>query len=303
MTDAPNQQPKNELLDPQVIANFVTKHYNIVPPITCSFIDRGFNDHYLLSTGDARYIFRVYLNGKYYTPTFDSFQFELDLLQFVHARGVPVSYPIMPSKGGSLVTIPTEAGQRAAALFSFAEGSKISEDDDPTPSQCLQYGKAIAAFHLASDDFRSDYSRYHLDLEYLVERPLWWISEFGSPEDKAEIESLTPIDELVANVKALSKEHGAYGIIHGDLHPGNIHFTETDHITLFDFDHCAYGWRAYDLFMIAELPEPQQKALLLGYESVRPLTEVERQSIQFFSHLRTIWDIGDYLAIASLRNE
>lgn len=85
-------------------------------------------------------------------------------------------------------------------------------------------------------------------MEYLVERPLRWISEFGSPEDKAEIESLTPIDELVANVKALNKEHGAYGIIHGDLHPGNIHFTETDHITLFDFDHCAYGWRAYDLY-------------------------------------------------------
>jgi Ser/Thr protein kinase RdoA (MazF antagonist) len=301
MANRSNPKPMNDLLDSQIIAAFVTEHYSLMPPITGSFIERGFNDHYLITTGDRRYIFRVYLNGKYYTPSFQNFQFELDLLQFVHAQGVPVAAPIPSRQGSTLLTIPTKSGLRAVALFSFAEGTEIPEETDMTVSQSFQYGKAIAAFHQCSDDFRSESSRYHLNLEYLVERPLQWINDYGSPEDKAEIESLTPIGELVAQLNALDKKPGTYGIIHGDLHPGNVHFTETDQITLFDFDHCAFGWRAHDLFMLAELPAPQQEAVLKGYESVRLLTLAERQSIQLFGELRIIWDIGDYLAVSALR--
>jgi Ser/Thr protein kinase RdoA (MazF antagonist) len=37
-----------------------------------------------------------------------------------------------------------------------------------------------------------------------------------------------------------------FPIIHGDLHGGNGHFAGPRQLTLFDFDHGGYGWRAYD---------------------------------------------------------
>lgn len=38
----------------------------------------------------------------------------------------------------------------------------------------------------------------------------------------------------------------------------------------FDFDHCAYGWRAYDIAIACWYPAPQRDSMMQGYESQRP---------------------------------
>ncbi len=95
-------------------------------------------------------------------------------------------------------------------------------------------------------------------------------------------------------------EEVTHDIIHGDLHSGNIRF-EGDQVTFFDFDHCAYGWRAYDVGPMSFLPEAKFEKIMEGYESVRPLSEGERASLPVFAKLRRLWDIGDMLATTSLR--
>ena len=161
----------------------------------------------------------------------------------------------------------------------------------------------MAAFHLAANDFYSKHARYHLDLNYLVEQPLRMIKERGTEEYKKELETIPNLDELIREIKNLSREPDAYGIIHGDLHPGNMHFTEDNAVTFFDFDHCAYGWRAYDFFMVGFMPETHKNAVLQSYESLRPLSKVERQSVEVFSKIRILWDMGDMLAMKPLIEE
>ncbi|MBD2776020.1 phosphotransferase [Iningainema tapete] len=295
--------PKNELIEAKVIKDFVVEKYEITLPFECTLIgeDRGYNDHYLIKGDNFHYVFRVYLNGKYYAPEFENFQFELDLLEFVFSQGVPVSYPIPQKQEGTMAVIQTSEGLRACALFSYAEGNAIEEDTDPTPYQCFELGKAVASFHLAADLFHSQHHRHHLNEDYLVKMPLKFIEANWSVEQKAELPELAIVDELLKCFSELKKEANNYGIIHGDINTGNFHFTEDNQITLFDFDYCAYGWRAYDLTLAKEMEEQASKSFLDGYQSVRSLSSDELESISLLSQLAAIWDWGDELAIDLVR--
>ncbi len=289
----------NTLLNSDEVLEIVRTNYSLDTPQTCTLIRRGFNDHYLLTAGEKRYIFRVYLNGKYYVDSPEAFQFELDLLDYLRTQNIPVSYPIRMNNGELLGWTSTALGERATALFSFALGGEVSEESI-TVEESLEIGKTIAAFHLAANDFSSNYERYHLNLRYLVDEPLRLLEKDNSDQAQELLASLPSIPDLVNAVKSLSVEKDEYGIIHGDLHPGNMHF-QGDHVTLFDFDHCRYGWRAYDLVPFYHAPDALQKAFFQGYESLRPLTKGERDCLPILAKLRMLWDAGDMLATEALR--
>ena len=71
-----------------------------------------------------------------------------------------------------------------------------------------------------------------------------------------------------------------YGICVGDIHPGNAHFTAENQPTLFDFDQCGYGWRAFDIakfFHTAIRQNIDKEAIVKfveGYEAIRKLSQV-----------------------------
>lgn len=116
------------------------------------------------------------------------------------------------------------------------------------------------------------------------------------------IKELQPLEHYVSCMERIGKSEGKFGIIHADMHTENVHF-HGDTLTVFDFDHCAYGWRAYDLALVYSVPENHREAIYAGYESKRPLSAVERDSIRDFAALRNLWDIGDILATMDMRAE
>ena len=70
-------------------------------------------------------------------------------------------------------------------------------------------------------------------------------------------------------------------------------------ITLFDFDLCGPGWRAYDIgtFLIDD-PEAIAEAFLEGYQGVRLLSAMEQAAIPLFQIAQSIWVLGlraDYM--------
>ena len=307
-----SQPSINTLLTPNKVLELVNNRYSLGEAQYSDLIRRGFNDHYLVEVGDLKYIFRVYLNHKYYIESPDAFQFELDLLEHLRKEGVPVANAIRMSNGELLGWTSTKSGERAFALFAYAAGEEVDEQSI-TSEQSFQFGKTAAKLHLAANRFESEHKRYHLNLKYLVDEPLRLIAQ---QEDESlrvltqqQVERmheilapLQPVEDLVTTVRTLETHGDEFGIIHGDLHPSNVHF-QGDQITLFDFDHCAYGWRAYDLAPLAVLPKEQYEKFMEGYESVRPLSEQERESLPTFKKLRRLWNFGDFLATASLVND
>lgn len=279
----------------------------------CKLLRRGFNDNYLVGIGNEWYIFRVYLNHKNYIESSDAFQFELDLLEHLHGAGVTVAPAKRRDNNQLLGWTSTALGERAFALFSYAVGDVLSMATADASERCRLLGRTTAEFHVAANNFQSEHSRYHLDRKYLVDEPLRIIAEQNDKalrvvsEQEVEefeelIESMQPIEELVEAITSLDVSGDEFGIIHSDLHPGNMHF-DGNQLTFFDFDHCAYGWRAYDLAMTERMPDLLKADLFKGYESVRPLSKGERDCIPVFAKLRRLWDIGDYLAIKPVRSE
>ena len=302
----------NTLLTPSEVLELVNAHYSLGEAQYSDLIRRGFNDHYLVEVGDLKYIFRVYLNHKYYIESPDAFQFELDLLEHLRKEGVPVANALRMSNGELLGWTSTKLGERAFALFTYAAGEEVDEESI-TSEQSLQFGKTAARFHLTANRFESKHKRYHLGLKYLVDEPLRLIAQQEDESSRVltqqQVERmheilapLQPVEDLVTAVRTLEARGDEFGIIHADLHTGNVHF-QGDQITLFDFDHCAYGWRAYDLAPLAFLPKEQYEKFMEGYESVRPLSEQERESLPTFKKLRSFWNFGDFLATASLTAE
>ena len=297
----------NALLSSAEVMSLVNSQYSMLgKAANCKLLRRGFNDSYLVGIDNEWYIFRVYLNGKYYIESPDAFEFELELLEHLLAAGVPVSVAKQRDNSELLGWTPTARGERAYALFTYAKGEPVTGNTQ-SEERCFLVGKAAAGFHLAANSFRTNHNRYRLDRKYLVDEPLRIIAQQHIDSEKSiskqrlekveeKISAMQPLEELIEIIESLDVANDEFGIIHADLHPGNIHF-DGDKPTFFDFDHCAFGWRAYELCMTEYMPEPMKVALLKGYESIRPLSQSERQCIPVFAKLRELWDIGDSLAI------
>tara|TARA_Y100000588_G_scaffold177449_1_gene191473 strand:+ start:37922 stop:38338 length:417 start_codon:yes stop_codon:yes gene_type:complete len=109
----------------------------------------------------------------------------------------------------------------------------------------------------------------------------------------------TTADRVLGQIERIPKAIRAYGLIHADLHRFNIHYDERAGFTVYDFDHCRYGWRVADLVVIGQAL--QAPPFIEGYESVRPLSGAEQAAIPAFTQARDICDIGDHLAMRSVK--
>jgi Ser/Thr protein kinase RdoA (MazF antagonist) len=296
MSSDPQAHVANAQIEPSALVELLASEYDLAAPLACEFLRRGFNDHYAVTAGDERYVLRVYLNGKYYISSEWDFQFELDLLAFLRGRDLPVAYAL-PRRDGSLMgAINVPGGRRHLALFSFAEGQEAKRI---SPAQAVKLGEAVAALHQATSDYRSPYPRYHLNLEYLLERPMALIAPLLRARGCGDLDRYQRFaDALAEQIRAFPTTGDQYGLIHGDLHKGNVFLDVRDRPTLFDFDHCGYGWRAYDLAVCkGSLADEAWEAFLGAYQALRPLSEAELQMIPIFRKIRPIWDKGDILAM------
>ncbi len=146
----------NTLLKEEEILKLLNNHFSLEKLESCSFIRRGFNDHYEIVSEHARYIFRVYLNHKYYIESSDAFQFELDLLEHLHNGGIPVANAIRLKNRELLGWVSTDRGDRAFALFQHAPGKEVRRGSIST-ERSYQLGKAMAGLHVSANDFNSNY--------------------------------------------------------------------------------------------------------------------------------------------------
>ena len=287
----------NTQFAPEHIANHVASVYVLTEPITCAFIRRGFNDHYLITTPATKYVFRIYFQGKYYIAGADDFRFELELLHHLQQQGIPVAGALPTRRGELLDRLDGPEGTRYCALFQYAEGK---ERETLTPASGCRLGQIMAQFHAVADAYRPSYTRYHFDLAYLVERPMALIRKvFHHYDREAELEPFLPQlaewQRLICRIPMIAP---TYGIIHGDPHSGNYRVTEQGEITLFDFDHGGYGWRAYDLAVCkGNMTDETWRGFMQGYQEVRTLTLEELEAIPAFINVRPIWDKGDMLAM------
>ncbi|GAA0952356.1 phosphotransferase enzyme family protein [Virgisporangium aurantiacum] len=296
----------HSLLHTDDLARLVEREYAIAAPVTVSLLNRGFNDTYLVTDveGDRRAL-RVYNRDKYWIRSESDLHFELDLLEHLAAAGLGVIRPYQRTTGDRLGRLTAPEGERCFALFTHAPGTP-SDEGTLTTEQWRGFGAGIARMHLEMDAFHTVHDRYHLDGSILVERPLASLAPYaGSDRAVADLAELGKIGErLTDDLHRLRAIRGACGIIHADLHRGNTNVSDDGHFVTFDFDHCGFGLRAYDLAALYHGPDSPDEdrdrwaAILTGYQQVRPLSPAEVDGFPALAACRAIWDIGDWLGAA-----
>ena len=197
--------------------------------------------------------------------------------------------PNLPRSCEKCGLINAPEGPRYVTLFSYAEGTTDMDEE-----QAFMLGKALAELHIVSGNFNTNLDRYELDASELLDNSITRLKEFLGPEWEVELSQL----ELLANdskekIVAIEKTAGTYGVIGGDVHGYNQHFTSNNQLTMFDFEFCAYGYHVYDIATFRWSRGSDDEALwtafLNGYQSVRKLTNTELEAIDAFVVARHLW--------------
>ncbi|KXG87950.1 homoserine kinase [Agrobacterium bohemicum] len=202
--------------------------------------------------------------------------FFLGLKQHLFANGLSCPLPL-PRHDGELLG---ELSQRPAALISFLEGMWLRK---PEAKHCREVGKALAAMHLAGEGFELKRPNA-LSVEGW--KVLWDKSEARADEVEAGLqqEIRADIDFLAAN---WPKDLPA-GVIHADLFQDNVFFLGDELSGLIDFYFACNDLLAYDVSIClnawcfekdGSYNVTKGKALLEGYQSVRPMSGAELDAL------------------------
>ncbi|MGF1542739.1 MAG: phosphotransferase [Pleurocapsa sp.] len=290
-------------LSPKALIEGVLTQYQLGDISQCLFWNRGLSDIYLVETENQSYILKI---SHHHWRSKTEIKFELEFLDFLHQRGIPVAYPIKTHNDRLFVIINALEGDRFAALFPYAPGQVPLGDLNLTQSQIL--GETVGKLHQASLKFNSKTPRHPLDLQYLLDDSLKTIT----PYLKHRTDDLTYLQNAIATIKQklayFPQTQPFWGVCWGDPHSGNVHFTSDNQITLFDFDQCGYGWRAFDLAKFlqvslhAGISCKTRDAFFSGYQTVQQLTDFEIDSLQALTQTSHIWTWAININAATIHN-
>lgn len=277
-------------LDSSALINVVLSQYEIGSPICCQFWIRGLSDIYLVTTPENRYVLRV---SHSHWRSRSEIAFELALLQFLQKHQLPVAAPIYNRNGELSIQINAPEGDRFATLFTYAPGEVPLGDFNQ--SQGHHVGEAMAKMHLVCQSFHSSITRPDLNLVTLLDESLLKIHPFLQHRSQDWEYLTTLIRQVKDQIQVIPKEIPFWTICWGDPHSGNVHFTEDNQLTMFDFDQCGYGWRAFDIGKFLQitvrsgLSKKVREAFLEGYQGVAAITQTEHDALQAFTQAAHIW--------------
>jgi len=198
--------------------------------------------------------------------------FFLGLMQHLADRGLNCPLPL-PRNDGALLG---ELSGRPAALISFLEGMWLRK---PEAKHCREVGAALAKMHIAGEGF--DIKRPNaLSLE-------GWVSLWAKSAERADEVEVGLQDEIAGELDFLSAnwpKNLPSGVIHADLFQDNVFFLGDTLSGLIDFYFACNDMLAYDVSICLNAwcfekdgayNVTKGKALLEGYQSVRPLSADE----------------------------
>lgn len=291
---------QDSTLDSRTLSELVLRRYRIAGPIRCHYFSFGLNDTYLVCSRNETTYMRIY---RYRWRTRQEIKGELDLLLYLKRRGLSVSVPIKRMNGRFINHLDAPEGVRYGVLFTSARGHQQTLDDQ----RSRKYGDLVAQIHDATDRTRKKFQRFSIDSEHLLHRPIRSLEPFLRHRER----DLRYVQEVALDLESaiesrLSTSAPEYGICHGDLHGENLHVDKSGQLTLFDFDCCGYGWRAYDLSVFlwsrvsfadwsrnAKANRTRRwNAFLDGYTKIRQLKPSELEAAMLFVPIRHIWMMG-----------
>jgi len=199
-------------------------------------------------------------------------QGELEWIEFLYAKGLPVCAPQSTASGAKYAEMAIDGRLYLLAVFEDAAGRKAARGD-LTVDFCDRVGELIGRMHAAAIEANAT--------GYKVCRGDWSSSRLLT---KDMLETKAPIGEkfrgsvskLMREISAIPATSGNHGLLHGDVNMDNIHIHD-GRIQIFDFDNAEYGYFLQDI-------------VVMLYDSIysRLVTQIAPDAL--ISTIKPLWD-------------
>lgn len=204
----------------------------------------------------------------------DDLPFFIDLLECLHADGLPVPYAVIDRQGQAL----QQLNGRPALLQPRLPGRHVVE---PDASHCQAVGRTLARLHDSSG--KSALLRDSDRGLHWMQRHLGEQLAQCSRERQPLLESM---QRLISGWLQAPPQL-PQAVLHADLFRDNVLFDGHHLSGVIDFYNAATGWTLYDVAICVndwclnqhqQLDSSRTHALLAGYAGIRPFTTAEAQS-------------------------
>lgn len=275
------EETRAALLDKaQKLAGSACKHYEL-HGADVAFI--GFSEcatYRIRTAGEDKHLLRIHLDRRS-KAEIQSELFFLEALQGVEGIHAPSGVP--DRNGETVIELRTDDGNSSSyiTLMKWVDGQPA--EGRLTDRQVHNTGKLLRSLHQAGKQFvppsgfiRPHWGRQSFDMAmtrlsryYSSLEPDWRL--YGQAAAKIQIE-----------LAGMKKDRHSYGLIHADLHIGNIVFDEDDPRPI-DFGRCGSGYFLYDTAAILLALGPElRRDLLRAYHGTRQMREDEVKQLECF---------------------
>ena len=265
-------------LSAEVLSDLIA-HYNVGALVSAKGIAEGVsNSNWLIETSGsdgkgARFILTMYERR----IDLNDLPFFLDLLDYLADNGCPVPRTIHDRDGASSRLLDG----KAVALIEYLPGVSVTH---PTAQQARSVGQVLAKMHESAQSFAA--SRMN-DLGPAVSAKV--LADCGEEALSQINPALPAIMERAEDIAANWPVGLPTSVIHSDLFPDNVLMLDDTVGGLIDFYFACNDAMAYDLAVThaawsfsadgSDYNGEVGSALIEGYESVRKLTDGEREAL------------------------
>ncbi|HEY8616696.1 homoserine kinase [Phenylobacterium sp.] len=235
------------------------------------------NSNFLLETQAGRFILTIYEKR----VKADELPFFLELLKWLAEHGYRSATPVGDRQGRLLKTVRG----KPAAIVTFLQGMSVRR---PSVAHCREAGRGLAELHLAQQGFPM---RRENDLGQAAWAPMFEGLRGQADELKPGLAAV-----IEADLARLAQRwpHGLpEGVIHADFFPDNVFFTGGAFAGAIDFYFACNDALAYDIAVAlnawcfeadGSFNITAARAMVAGYEAVRPLADAERAALPVLAH-------------------
>ena len=234
---------------------------------------------------------------------------EVQWVQSLAATGLPVPTALQTQTGDYYCSVDIGHGdsreQRIVGVIEWVDGAPLGTPLTNTSQDVVPHYETIGALaaeircHANLWEPPEDFRRRRWDLDGLLgEEPLWGRFWEAPPlTDNQRIVFSEARKVLRDRLGELSTGPDRFGLIHSDLHLGNI-MRNGDKLTIIDIDDAGYGWFAHEIAVALHpsVGEPwfdlARKAFIGGYSSICEIDDDETRSIDFFLAVRSLMIVG-----------
>ena len=257
-----------------------------------------------VASGDRR-VLRLHRPGY---NTLAELNSEVTWVKSLAEAGVPVPTALPTDEGEHYVNVTVGDETRYVGVVDWVNGQPLGRAtgvDEATRVEVVDHyeriGELAAIIHAHHDQWvqPQQFTRRAWDTSGLVgEAPLWgrfW--EISSLTDHARSLFTECRDALRSDLASLPMDRAHYGLIHADMHLGNL-MADGQDLTVIDFDDAGYGWFVHELAVALQpvLNEPfyadARAALLAGYRKNRQLSPSQETHLDIFVTMRCLMLVG-----------